>query len=261
MRKKLKIVKKINDEVELIVTHLKPPFFFSGEAVHKTAFSLLKKHEKAINLITKGFSLKPKTYTEIQECFHGFFGKLDEQHGIYPKNRLGFIATEPQITKGIVDFINPSKYGEKGESRLKTFLLALLHGQEKYVTLVNSLESGAHSFVVEAEKFVPKDKRRIDIFVAWNPQEKGKYEYGLIIEAKFGHKVTTGQLPTYRNYAQNLIKNDFALVLLTLDGEQSTRNKSWHPVQWFTLMSRWERELDDNNMNFNYFKRFIWNKI
>lgn len=144
---------------------------------------------------------------------------------------------------------------------MKAFLLALLHGQEKYAVLIESLKINAHSFTVEAEKFVPKDKRRIDIFVAWNPQDKGKYEYGLIIEAKFGHKVTNGQLPTYRNYATNLIKKDFALILLTLDGKPSIRNKSWYPVQWFTLMSRWERELNDNNMNFNYFKRFIWNKI
>ena len=263
MRKQKKVSEKINDAVELIGTHLKKPLFFSKDAIEKTAFSLLEEHKKTVHLVSKYFTLKPKTKAELVNCFHGFFGDLDNQHGIYPKNRLGFSATEPQITSGIVHFINPKNYGEAGESRLKVFLQALLDGQPKYTTLVESLKKG-HSFTVEAEKSVPKDGRRIDIFIGWNPQGEDKYQYGLIVEAKFGHKVTIGQLSSYRKYAKNLINNDIALILLTLNGNPSNRNKEWHPVQWFTLMSRWERKLcklNNSDTDFNNFRRFVWNKI
>lgn len=255
-----KVSEKINDAVELVVIHLKQSFFFSKDAVEKTADSLLAEHKKAVHLVLKGFTLKPKTKAELANCFYGFFGELGDRHGIYPKNRLGFSATEPQITSGIVHFINPKNYGEAGESRLKTFLHALLYKQSKYAVLIDSLEN-AHSFTIEAEKFVRKDGRRIDIFIGWNPQGKDKYEYGLIVEAKFGHKVTIGQLSSYRKYAKNLINNEIALILLTLNGKPSNRNKEWHPVQWFTLMSRWERNLNDSDTDFKNFRRFVWNKI
>jgi hypothetical protein len=270
MRKQKKMGEKINDAVELVVTHLKQPFLFSKDAVEKTTFSLLEEHKKAVRLILNGFTLTSKTKANFQDCFHGFFGNLDNQHGIYPKNKLGFSATEPQITKGIVHFINPDNYGKTGVLRLKTFLHALLYKQSKYDVLIKSLED-AHSFTVEAEKSV-KNGKRIDIFVGWNPQGKDKYKYGLIIEAKFGHKVTIGQLSSYREYAKKLINNDndndndndIALILLTLNGKPSNRNKEWHPVQWFTLMSRWERKLcklNNCDTDFNNFRRFVWNKI
>ena len=115
MIKQKKMGEKINDAVELVVTHLKQPFFFSKDAVEKTTLSLLEEHEKAVRLVSKYFTLKPKTKVELVNCFHGFFGNLDNQHGIYPKNRLGFSATEPQITSGIVHFINPKNYGEAAE--------------------------------------------------------------------------------------------------------------------------------------------------
>jgi len=263
MRKQKKMGEKINDAVELIGTHLKKPLFFSKDAIEKTTLSLLEEHKKAVRLVLNGFTLKSKTKSNFENCFHGIFGNLDNRHGIYPKNRLGFSATEPQITKGIVHFIDPKNYGKTGALRLKAFLHALLYKQSKYEVLIKSLED-AHSFTVQAEKSI-KNGKRIDIFVGWNPQGKDKYEYGLIVEAKFDYKVSDGQLRYYQDYSKTKIEN-CALILLTLDGKPSKEKKDakWNPVQWFKLMSRWERKLcklNNSATDFNNFRRFVWNKI
>ncbi|BBL60824.1 hypothetical protein A1507_13035 [Methylomonas koyamae] len=252
------------DEINLLANPIPPFYVFSQQAVQDTAHLLLAEHKKAARRICE--SLKPIQLNRenLKSNFERFFGSLNQNHGIYPGHRLGFDATEPQITKGIASFLDPVTHGKKGEARLKAFLIALLNYSSKNRLLVSSLnETNARSFIVESEKFVPKANRRIDLFIAWNPIDSHKYEYGVLIEAKFGHKVTAGQLLTYRQYAKAVFENidNSALILLTLNGKRSKKNKDWQAVQWLTFMSRWERILDDTDIDFAQFRRFIWKKL
>lgn len=249
-------------DTNLVANHAKLPFLFSKEAVQHTAFLLLEEHKKAVLRICDAFKPKKLTKDDLKSCFYGFFGELGSRHGLYPGYRLGFDATEPQITKGIVKFLDPANHGDIGETRLKAFLLALLEGRSQNEWLISSLKD-AHSFSIQAEKLIPKSKRRIDIFIGWNPLISKKFEHGLIIEAKFGHKVMPGTLPDYKKHAKEILANtdNTALFLLTLNRASSIKNKDWQPVQWLTLMSRWERNLNDDDTDFTQFRRFIWKKI
>jgi len=252
------------NDILLIANHVNQPFLFSREAVQRTAFLLLEAHKKAALRICATFKPQQITKEGLKSCFYGFFGELNQNHGLYPGYKLGFDATESQITKGIKKFLDTANYGTAGEARLKAFLLALLEGQEKYHSLIASLKSEeAHSFAVQAEKPIPNSNRRIDIFVGWNPLNSKKFQYGVLIEAKFKHKVTTYQLSSYKKHAKTIIGNveNTALLLLTLDGTPSHRNKDWQPMQWLTLMSRWERYLKDDDADFTQFRRFIWKKL
>ena len=247
------------------VTNFAPESFeFSSDAIQSTTFLLLGKLKKATILV--GETLKPIKLTkeDLERCFYGFFGRLDQFHGIYPGHKLGFDAYEPQITKGIASFIDPSKYGKKGEDRLRAFILAIIECSSKNEALITSLKSGeAYSFTVMAEKLGSISKRPIDLFIGWNLIGSVSYEYGLFIEAKFKHKVTPGQLSAYRKDSMKVIANNknSALCLLTLSGKPYPKNLDWQPVKWLTLMSRWERNLNDVDTDFTQFKRFIWKKI
>jgi len=254
----------ILNDTNLLANHAKRPFLFSKEAVQHSAFLLLEEHKKAVLRICEAFKPKKLTKDDLKICFYGFFGELCSRHGLYPGHRLGFDATEPQITKGIVKFLDSANHGDIAETRLKGFLLALLEGRSQNERLISSLKN-ARAFSIQAEKLIPSTNRRIDIFIGWNPNplNSKKFEYGLIIEAKFGHKVMSGSLPDYKQHARGIFESpdNTALILLTLNRTLSIRNKSWQPVQWLTLMSRWERNLNDDDTDFTQFRRFIWKKI
>jgi hypothetical protein len=245
-----------------VANHRQHAFLFSAEAIKHTAFLLLEEHKKAVIRICEKLKPKQQTKEELKHCFYSFFGELNQQHGLYPGHKLGFDATEPQITTGIAALLDPTKQGKTGEVRLQAFLYALLEGRSKNVELLASLKE-AHSFTVQAEKPVPNSNRRIDLFIGWNPIDSKRFQYGLIIEAKFGHKVTKGQLPTYKNYAKKILANTekSPFFLLTVTGESARKNPDWQPVQWLTLMSRWERQLKDPDTDFTQFRRFIWKKL
>ena len=84
------------------------------------------------------------------------------------------------------------------------------------------------------------------------------------MEAKFGHQVTTGQLPTYREFIRKNVNptNNYALILLTYTGEKDTRNQEWQPKSWLVLMTHWERNLtEDHDIGFSFLRQFIWNKL
>lgn len=202
----------------------------------------------------------------LEHCFHSFFGRLDQNHGIYPGHKLGFNAHEPQITKGIASFLDPVTHGKQGEIRLKAFLRALLEGRSEKDALVTSLESEKpFSFTIKAEKEVKIEKsksRFIDLFIGWNPlnpnHDPVKYKYGVLIEAKIKSEVSNDQLPSYAEHATEVFENK-ALYLLTLNGE--SRHENWQPVGWLILMSRWERRLNDVDADFTQFRRFIWKEL
>ena len=237
------------------------PYLFSAEAIRKTAYLLLAEHKKAALIISSGFKNPSLSHDYIQLAFYNFFGSLNDYHGISSGRMLGFNPTEPQITKGLAKFLQPTNTSNTGKARLKSFLLALLkRGSVTNQQLIKSLESDKVCSLIVSEEVQVKNGKRIDLLITWNPLAKNTFEYGVIIETKFGHQVTAGQLPIYRSHAQKIIKNK-ALILLTLDGKPSRNNREWQPMQWFTFMARWEKSLDDKDIDFTAFRRFIWQKM
>jgi len=214
---------------------------------------------KAISKIYDGLTYEGLREDELKELYDSIFGELNSSHPFRYANQIGFDVTEPQITKGIAYFIDPLVQGEKGTRHLVAFIYALLGSQSKNKKLLGSLSSStAHAFQVKAEFSI--ENKRADIFMRWKDK---KELFGVIVEAKFGHKVTDSQLSPYKDYFKDHEKEHYALILLTLTGENAPRGFSdWQPKSWFAVMKHWEQHLTKKNeVGFSFLRQFIWNKL
>ena len=109
---------------------------------------------------------------------------------------------------------------------------------------------------------------RIDLEILI-PTTDPKKQRPIIIEAKFGHHLTTGQLSRYskaRRTARYDYKNgDFVLLAdnhhaaKRLKGRQVTK---WRLVTWQTLWLRFERlRPPEDNPDLAAFLSFLWNRV
>ena len=257
---------------------------FFPDSVDRVAEILYKLGKRAASAVSKDLqimvdALSSRACDAFTADMESVFGRLGPYHGLNRSHSLGFNAHEPQITCGLAHFLLQDGRNLRSADRIRGFVLAILehcpesfvidssNGAAKRVRLEQMIESAKtaslRSFSVQPEVVVEKQKRRIDLLITWPSLENSSADnrcFGLVIEAKFGHKVTTGQLSTYKRYAT---KNFAAsvLVLLTCEGESSNRNKDWLPVSWWTLMCRWERMLDDADPAFSCFRQLIWSKL
>jgi len=184
------------------------------------------------------------------------FGELSENHAFMHNDLgLGFELTEPHITKTIASKIGYSQdFG-------KSFVYALQNEMPKRI--------------ISAEAEEPtKNGKRIDLAIKWIDKEDKKRLS--IIEAKFGHKLTTGQLKAYRDWGskQASFENpDF--IYLTKTGELPPKKlqtkERWKCVSWLSVLRRWETILSkyENKENPNdediqssdhSFRNAIWRK-
>jgi hypothetical protein len=95
---------------------------------------------------------------------------------------------------------------------------------------------------------------------------------GASIEAKFQHKVTSGQLRkalttvVRRNGNDRTAPNRYVLLLVAPDDPSATtalkRNKSWHGTDWSTLLLHLERLTDPAHDCDDYrrFRRTVWHR-
>ena len=98
--------------------------------------------------------------------------------------------TEPQVTKAIAHFLQ-SEDPIAREGRIGALLSALSC----------RLEGGSGNARVSTEAPVA-GKRSIDLLVEW--QDGRGFDRALVIEAKFGHDVTPGQLSAYRRHLRRI---------------------------------------------------------
>ncbi|MCP5244811.1 MAG: PD-(D/E)XK nuclease family protein [Burkholderiales bacterium] len=234
---------------------------FSREAINYLLSRNLDSTRKAIQKISSQFRLSDLNQN-IGQKFEDLFGHLNSYHPFHHKRSLGFTATEQQITKGISYFIDPSVQGEVGMKRLIAWIQSILASHVNSNLILQSLKSeDMRSLEVHAEYPMPA-QRRADLLIRWSNSGN---DYAVIVEAKFDHHVTTGQLSTYRAQLKKLVSEpqNGALVLLTKSGDEApSGNKDWHPKAWFTVMSNWECQLnDDKDLGFSLFRQFIWNKL
>ncbi|MBL8500802.1 MAG: PD-(D/E)XK nuclease family protein [Nitrosomonas sp.] len=234
---------------------------FSEEAINYFISKKLDLTRKSIRQINSQFKLRDLNQNIVQK-FEDVFGHLNSYHPFHYQRSLGFSATEQQITKGISYFIDPSAQGEIGMKRLIAWVQSILASHTHSNLILQSLKSeNMRSLAVFAE-YPVSGQGRADLLIRWSNSGNN---FAVIVEAKFDHHVTTGQLSEYRKQLKKLVSESQygALVLLTKSGEKAPlSNKDWHPKAWFTVMSSWECLLnDDEDLGFSLFRQFIWSKL
>jgi hypothetical protein len=156
---------------------------------------------------------------------------------------------EPQITKGIAHFLSIGT-GLQRRLRIYAFLRALR---------VPGLPNDAESLkTVEAIA----EQGRIDLKVL--ATTTGGVRIGAVIEAKLGHKITSGQLPKYKKLSL-AAADELLLCVVAPGGTKSSRralkkNESWQFHTWRSVLLALEEHLpaqaDDDE--FRRFRRTVW---
>lgn len=197
------------------------------------------------------------------------FGNLNSTQHFFHHDAIewGFNFNEPQITKGLTHFLNQSKLA------CWHFMLALANKRNidktKFPIDYDNKNSFLETVTVRAE--VPAgNQKRIDIVVYW--QSSNKERCLAALECKFGHHITHGQLPSYKQYARKQTGDNYWLFLITQEIDKKSQrfiknahNNTWHKVRWDRLLMRWERSLTQDHsidvQDFARFRRTLWNKI
>lgn len=182
--------------------------------------------------------------TEIDKLFG-----LSESHFLNAKHLdWGFELTEPQATRGLAHFINKSHRNERAK--------AILHGLG-----VRPLPERIELKEAQAEQ------DRIDLLLVW--QEVDGEKHSTVVEAKFGHSVTEGQLSKYRKSVKSRHRrSNTDYVLLLVDPEQhvrlrGTQNRLWRKSSWASLLLGIEQALpiEADDEDFQRFRRMLWSKV
>ncbi len=152
--------------------------------------------------------------------------------------------TEPQATRALAHCI----MARHREARIGALLAGL--------GIVAKAEDLDDSVVVAEEK-------RVDLLILWQGRQKAA-----IVEAKFGHKVTQGQLSKYGAYVRRAYKlSKPEKIVLLVDPDEKVRfrgpqSRQWRILSWAALLMRMERalpaEADDDD--FRLLRRMIWQR-
>ena len=176
--------------------------------------------------------------------------------------------TEPQITKGFAYSLNAGdRKTRTGRIQALLRVLGSRPGNED-----KSLRDA--SVTPEA----PANERRIDLLIEWT--DASGRRRGAIIEAKFGHHVTPGQLPGYRtrlgrlerDYRREVPSNEQERPLLFIVSPlrddrvaralSRQRSKDWRWISWRSLLLAYDRALhpDHDDDAFRQFRRTLWHR-
>jgi len=152
----------------------------------------------------------------------------------------GFRLTEPQATKGLEHMVrgNPAR------------MRGLLDG-------LGIVASG----VEVAEATIEAELHRIDLLIRLA-------ERAIIVEAKFGHRVTAGQLSTYWTKTAPRARTQGVLLLIDPETAPDLHPKQrgkWHTRSWAALLIALERAMaaspDDDDEDFRLFRRLLWHRV
>jgi hypothetical protein len=163
---------------------------------------------------------------------------------------------EPQITAGFVHFLTAGDRPRR-LSRAISLAQAAAHCAGKTLDV-----RGIVSARCAAEE------NRTDILVELHG---GPRPIGASIEAKFGHQLTTGQLPKAYAHASaqgwDLEKSAFLVVTsdpadLTLAIMRQNRPRGWRATAWWALLSELERLTDPAHdcADYRRFRRTVWHR-
>lgn len=172
---------------------------------------------------------------------------------------------EVDVTHTFVQFLN---HIEKA-ARIEAFLKALG---------VNNLPDQCCLSKSKAEaEVLTKTGKRLDILITVPLDNKSLF---IAVEAKLGHHITTGQLPSYKNHIRENpdYHHDSHLVVLGLRNDKKTRtaikqNSDWRFQTWFDFLLKFEKllyecaekktadSLGADDPRFQLFRSTLWEKI
>ena len=178
------------------------------------------------------------------------FGKFRTSHAFVAlRPDWGIRLTEPMATRGLAHLLGRGPRSLKAQ-RLRAFLEAL-----------RIPDIPADPLLEQAE--VRSEADRIDLEVRFQSAQ-GK-AHVVLVEAKFGHKLTEGQLSTYNEARKSYDHRDFRIVGLTPDagkGRSPAEEKEWHVVLWRDLWLRFEKRRPcEADGQLATFMAWLWQRI
>ena len=206
-------------------------------------------------------------WRQARQAMEGVFG-FHHAHHFFHAAPLGWVnrvrLREPQVTKAIAYFLH-SEDPVTREGRIRALLAALGSRTEE---VVGKARATAEAPVA--------DKRSIDLLVEW--QDDRGFDRGAVIEAKFGHDVTKGQLRTYRRHLRRVERHyrraqhedgpePELLFVVSPDYRKSdaralARNKCWRWKSWRSLLLAYDWFLDPQHDDgaFRQFRHTLWDR-
>lgn len=186
--------------------------------------------------------------------FSGLWGDITDSGHAFSARAIdwGFKLTEPQCTKALAYFLASDGNEALSRSRCTAFVRALYRaaGRTDGASWMNPEKAKPNTLKVEAERLI--GQKRVDLALGWEDEGDATREAGrrlILIECKFNHHVTKGQLSAYRRFAHRSVKIDSRELFLVVDRmtSQTTKalqiNQEWVPLTWRALIRRLEVEL------------------
>lgn len=178
----------------------------------------------------------------------------DRQYHAFAAPRLlwNVTLTEPMATRTLAGFLATGPTHIR-KARIRAFLLSLGLSEDD---LIGDF----------GRSRVTAEEGRIDLKIVWPNDENGSQRV-VIVEAKFGHKITKGQLSKYSKATRRLHGNLDHCVLLTLDDAALrdlhwTQIDLWKNVLWRDFWLSFERlRPDEEDLGLQIFLGALWNRI
>lgn len=167
---------------------------------------------------------------------------------------------EPQITGGFAHFIN-TRAPRQRLARAVAFVKAAAACAGKDVAAIDAFGPIAAYCVAE--------ENRTDILIELR---RGEDRLGAVLEAKFGHRLTQGQLPKALKHARDIraLSMDQSVLLVVapdvtvLDGRVLRQNHryGWRATSWWALLDQLERFTApaDDCCDYRRFRRTVWHR-
>ena len=193
--------------------------------------------------------IRPRRVNVRTEALESVFGRFSEGHAFLALNPdWGIRLHEPQATSGLAHLLNRGT-GRPRALRIRAFLEAL--GIPKLLDDQMLERAEVHSEV-----------SRIDLEVRF-PATEGRKRV-VLIEAKFEHKLTEGQLRANRSKRKSY-ERDCRIVGLTSaagKGRRGTQTQLWRVVLWRDLWLRFERRRPyEADGQLAAFMAWLWQRI
>jgi hypothetical protein len=195
----------------------------------------------------------------------GCFGPDRPRHALrQPPLYAGFTPHESQIMRALAHMLTGNAV------RTRSFVAALFAANGLPVPPRLDLDALDRRAVIATEHRFQRRRRakrnrdrRIDLLLRWTGRDG--LARGVIVEAKFGHRVTPDQLPAMRSYALEAfhgLERAALFVIGTAPDHLTDRNPDWTAVQWGAVLRRWETALmvgdDDDGGDFARFRAALW---
>lgn len=216
---------------------------------------------KALEVIRLGLpKVRAHPWREDASSLDALFGLETETHCFNEAPHQWIDPLEPQITKGFVYFLTDCSL-ERQRARCLSFAKAALACSPRSIPI----KSEWKPLKVRAEA----EENRIDILVELSD---GKTHFGVAIEAKFGHRLTPGQLEKAEQHvldqsgpAWDSSRSAFLVVaplISRIDAKLLKPRPYWQPVSWWSFLTRLEHEIDGSHdcVEYRRFRRSVWYK-